>query len=346
MKPTDLLLRARSLNGFADLVQNHGGDVDVLLNEVGLTTSLLATPDATLPLTAFTKLLAISAQQLNLPDFGIRLARYQHVSDLGAIALVAENSATVSEGFQGLIRSIRYYSAALRVENATLGENCHVRIFHELPLPLHEHRQLSEYILLNSIDMLRFIAKVEGRDWTVNFDHPRGASQIDYPSLFKCSVNFERDVAEFVFPATVLSLPILSANPVLLDAGERLVRSLIRRNPLDLIAQIESLLREQLGSVKITLPVVAEQLGMPVHTLQRRLADQGMCFEDVLDQLRRQLAEELLPMFDVPLARIADSLGYTSQTSFTRSCRRWFGDSPKTLRARYAGTAYKDVNIR
>lgn len=334
MTANGLLLRARSLNGFADLVQSHGGDPDALLNEVGLTNGLLATPDASFPLAAFIKLLAVSAQQLNLPDFGIRLAGDQDVTVLGAIALVAVNSATVGEAFQGLIRNMPYHSPGLQVQIATVGANCRVRIFHALSLPLAEHRQLSEHTLFNGINLVRTIAQIEGQDWVVNFDHPVGPAEIDYPALFRCTVNFDQATAELVFPATVLDIQIQSANPALRRAGERFVRSLIHRHPLDLARQIEELLRRQLGTGKITLPVVAQQLGIPVHTLQRRLSEQNACFEDIVDHLRRQRAEELLPLTAVPLTRVADSLGYTSQTSFTRSCRRWFGESPKTVRAR------------
>jgi AraC-like DNA-binding protein len=34
----------------------------------------------------------------------------------------------------------------------------------------------------------------------------------------------------------------------------------------------------------------------------------------------------------VPLNRIAELLGYTEQSVFSRSCRRWFGATPSALR--------------
>lgn len=69
---------------------------------------------------------------------------------------------------------------------------------------------------------------------------------------------------------------------------------------------------------------------------EQRGDERGVCFEDIVDNVRRQRTEELLPVCTLPLQRIADSLGYSSQSSFTRSCRRWFGESPLTIRAKFA----------
>lgn len=332
-----LLLRARSLTGFGELVRTRGGDPDVLLEEAGLTPALLASPDATLPLAAFIRLLALCAQRLQMPDFGVRLAAHQDLTVLGTIALIALNSRTVREAFEGVIRNLPYHSPGLQVSLATMGALCAVRVFHVVTLTLEEHRQLSEHALFNSLNLIRTIAQVQGTGWVVNFDHPGGPERAHYPSLFGASINFDTAQAEVVIPAALLDIPIQAANPALLQSSERYLRSLIRRHPLDLPRQIEELVARQLGTGRCTLPVIAQQLGIPGHTLQRRLADQTVCFEDIVDGLRRQRALDLLPMTAVPLTRVADALGYTSQASFTRSCRRWFGEPPKALRARHAG---------
>jgi AraC-like DNA-binding protein len=87
------------------------------------------------------------------------------------------------------------------------------------------------------------------------------------------------------------------------------------------------------------LPLIAKQLGLAQRSSQRRFDEQRISFEQILDDVRRRRAEELLPLNDLPMIRIAQSLGYSSQTSFTRACRRWFGTTPQAQRKRNLSVA-------
>jgi len=53
----------------------------------------------------------------------------------------------------------------------------------------------------------------------------------------------------------------------------------------------------------------------------------------VLDDLRFELAAELIRDRDYPLMAIAHDLGYRDQAHFTRAFRRWTGMSPSEYRS-------------
>ncbi len=50
--------------------------------------------------------------------------------------------------------------------------------------------------------------------------------------------------------------------------------------------------------------------------------------------MRREWAESLLVQRSVPLSQIAQMLDYANSSAFSRSCRRWFGEAPRTYRSR------------
>ena len=81
-----------------------------------------------------------------------------------------------------------------------------------------------------------------------------------------------------------------------------------------------------------TLSTVARRLGMSTRTLQRRLADQGCLYQDVVDMARRELAESLLRDTEFPLADVAFLTGYSEQSTFTRAFKRWHGQTPASYR--------------
>nr|WP_277424802.1 helix-turn-helix domain-containing protein [Pseudomonas chlororaphis] len=59
---------------------------------------------------------------------------------------------------------------------------------------------------------------------------------------------------------------------------------------------------------------------------------EGTHFEAIKESVRQELALQYLRETSVPLSQIADNLGYPEQPAFTRSCKRWFGQTPSSFR--------------
>ena len=82
---------------------------------------------------------------------------------------------------------------------------------------------------------------------------------------------------------------------------------------------------------------IARALSVHPRTLQRRLAAEGLYFEDIVDKLRKHQLVELLEQPDAPpLIQIAWMLGYTESSTLNRSCLRWFGCTPGMLRKQHS----------
>jgi len=71
--------------------------------------------------------------------------------------------------------------------------------------------------------------------------------------------------------------------------------------------------------------------------VQRRLAEAGTSFEEILDDVRRTMAGQLAAT-GMQAQQIATMLGYSEQSSYARACRRWYGESPRQLAARRLAT--------
>jgi AraC-like DNA-binding protein len=78
--------------------------------------------------------------------------------------------------------------------------------------------------------------------------------------------------------------------------------------------------------------VVAEKLGMRERTLTRRLAEEGVKFNEIQQQLKASLAIRYLEEDGMSISSIAWLLGYQDASSFSHACRRWTGKSPRDLR--------------
>ena len=99
---------------------------------------------------------------------------------------------------------------------------------------------------------------------------------------------------------------------------------------------VENELVPLLPHSKAQVEIVANNLGMSVRTLARRLSEEGTSFADILDDLRHDLSARYLKDPALSLNQIAWLLGYSMVTSLNHAFRRWTGTSPKTV---YMATA-------
>jgi AraC-like DNA-binding protein len=90
---------------------------------------------------------------------------------------------------------------------------------------------------------------------------------------------------------------------------------------------------------------VAQALGQPVRTLQHRLGIQGQRFKDIKDRVRADLAMKYLRHSQLGLSEIAEILGYSELSAFSRSFRRWHGRPAQSVRheTRDAGGGRTDL---
>lgn len=332
MKQPDLYVRARALNGYLPLLEQFNVDARALLGRHGLTPEQIEGEDFSLPLSLFAALVNDAAVATRQPAFGICLAARQDLSVLGPIALVAQHAGSVAEVLERLGRYMPYHSPGLSLRVQTEAQHAVLLLTHDQSVQGPARRHLTELAFSVGIAFLRLVTRSAGADWHIEFQHASPLHAARYQRLFGCKVALQQAEDRLLFPVELLQVPIDSANSALQAAAERSVRYLIQRHPLDLGRQVSSLVGRTLASGNCTLPVIAEQLQMPAHMLKRRLAALGLCFEDIVDDLRRARAVDLLPHAHIPLAEVAFLLGYGDPSSLTRACRRWFGKPPKALR--------------
>jgi AraC-like DNA-binding protein len=78
---------------------------------------------------------------------------------------------------------------------------------------------------------------------------------------------------------------------------------------------------------------VAAELNMHSRTLHRRLKSAGTSFQQIKDEVRRDILLYYVQQTDLEFARISERLGFTEQSAMTRSCRRWLSASPTKIRS-------------
>jgi AraC-like DNA-binding protein len=101
--------------------------------------------------------------------------------------------------------------------------------------------------------------------------------------------------------------------------------------------RVEAELEPLLAAGRIRIDRVASALGCSRQTLYRRLKAEGLTFEQVLDDLRRRRALNLVRDAALPVKEIGYRLGFSDPAAFSRAFKRWTGKSPRALREAQSG---------
>lgn len=160
-------------------------------------------------------------------------------------------------------------------------------------------------------------------------------------SHFGCRVRFKADRNALVFRSSDLDRPFVTHNEELLNViGAQLESELqARRTGKTVGEQVKQTLRQLLAGKRPTLDDVAKELGLSTRTLQRRLTDSGLTFQQVVEETRRELARHYLKQRAVELNEAAFLLGFEDANSFFRAFQHWEGTSPGEWRTREGVTS-------
>ena len=159
-----------------------------------------------------------------------------------------------------------------------------------------------------------------------------------YEAHFGCPVKFDARQNAIVFGTADLDRPFLTHNADLFaTVAPQLEAELSQALASKAIGeQVKGILKQLLAGRRPGLDDVARELRTSSRTLQRRLADDGRTFQQLMQEARRELARHYLLHSSLELNETAYLLGYEDAHSFFRAFHHWEGSSPGEWRARHA----------
>jgi AraC-like DNA-binding protein len=158
-----------------------------------------------------------------------------------------------------------------------------------------------------------------------------------YEAHFGCPARFGARYNAIVFARADLDRPFLTHNADLLAAVAPQLEAELKqaRAARAIGGQVKAVLKPLLAGRRPAIDDVAKELGLSARTLQRRLAEDGTTFQELLQEARRELARHYLLHSALELNETAYLLGYEDAHSFFRAFQQWEGRSPGEWRARH-----------
>lgn len=324
------VIRGTALLHFADLVSGLGGDPGALMRAHGVDPEAAGDYERFISYPAVAAVIGAAAERLDCPDFGMRLARRQGIQILGPVAVIIRHSETVADAIEGVSRYL-HNCAPADVTGLRREPGAAVFTYAITPRQLAHRDQLVEKGLGVAMDAFRLMLGEDFVPLRVTMQHRRISPAETYRGMFGCPAEFGCDLNSVHLPHRALAQQIRGRDAAALALAEDYLAQI--RPDRALADHVRDMTDRLLRVNRATLTAVARAMALHPRVVQRRLAESGTSFEEILDDARRAMAWQLSAT-GMQASQIATMLGYSEQSSYTRACRRWYGESPRQLIAR------------
>jgi AraC-like DNA-binding protein len=328
-------IAARPVIFIVNELRRHGVAVDDLLKEVGLRRTSLADPEARVSYSGVLDLIERAATATRDASFGLRLGASRDQHDSGLIGFVLLNSPALMDALANLQRYFRVVGDGEDFEIERGGPHVELR-FRVADPKMRGLRHNSDYIAAMLVRACRDMTRKRVSPVRVEFTHRRPDQQVGYAEILGCPVKFNAEWDSLIYSTETMRLPVIGADDRLLKVLEDACNRILGPTPKkqDLIRDVRELIIDRLARGTADLDGVARELNISSKTLERRLAEKGVGFSKLLEDIRCHLAKQYLADTAFRLDQISYLVGYSQSAAFVRAFRRWTETTPIQYRER------------
>ena len=327
----ETLVRAAVLTNYFEVASHLGLNPQPLLAKLGLNRRLLGDSESRISLKAAITLLEESARVTSCNSFGLRMAESRQLAHFGVVSLLLSHQATLREALLVLTQyqHLLNESLAIHIEDAGKLAILREEVITDGSIEKRQGTELAIGVLF------RLCTALLGQHWhpvSVSFTHSAPEDLSVHQRLFRCKIEFDAEFNGIACLAADIDRPNPMADPGMARNAVRLVETLPTAGPPSVVLEVRKAIYVGLPMGRATIEQVALALGMNVRTLQRRLDDTAHSFSALIDEVRRELALRYMENSQYQLGRVAELLGYSMLSSFTRWFKAQFGMTPERWR--------------
>jgi AraC-like DNA-binding protein len=314
-----------------DCVRARGLPVEPILKSAGIPASLPPTADARISVQQFALLwrAVSSAIEDEAFDVGVRAMRPGTFDMLCASVI---HSGSLGRATRRALQFLNLILDDPKARLVTEGRTARILLEDAAP-PRSAFAYRAYWVMLHGVICWLVGRRIPLRQ--VDFSAAEPARSGDFRLFFGTPVRFGQAVGQIVFDTRFLNLPIVRS--------ERSLKHFLRRAPENILvgyyydAGTTNALRHRLQSTPPeewpSFDEISRELRIPMTSLRRRLKEEGQSFHALKDEVRRDMAVNLLLTTELSISEVSAKLGYREASAFYRAFQNWMACSPGHYRA-------------
>jgi len=280
--------------------------------------------------------LIINARNLSTDSiFALRLGEQSFLHHDGLLAARIMSSETVGQAMELLTRYQPLFTQFLLFDFELIENGDGV-------LTLTPHFELGEslpYFIEYTCSVIYSLGRFflggidlghNGINATIRLSYPEPSMREEFEAFFSIPVKFNQTTNQLILSKKLLSQSLIFSNKDSAQYNDQICRARVTEISPDntILDRVRFLIHRQIFS-ELSLDLLASQLCISPRTLRRQLQDNNTSYKTLLESERKRVALSQIKKSEISVEELAEKLGYSDASSFSRAFKRWYGVSPK-----------------
>ncbi|MBA36060.1 MAG: AraC family transcriptional regulator [Oleispira sp.] len=323
-------------HAIAMALEMQGQNSAQLFEEADIPYRLTSDPGSRIEAHKIFHLMKLAVNATGNPGFGLVVARNFQPANFHALGFSLYSSCSLYDFCQRLVHYSRLISD--NVTHYLHEDKEHFRFVIELVNPNASIESLDGW-LGAIVHICRGIYRPDFSPLKVEFERPVPKTHAeDFERFFRAPVTFSEPTNTIYFAKADMLAQLPSGSSDLARRNDEVViEYLARLDREDIVRQVEAKVIELLPTGECSKDRIASLLHISRRKLHNKLEQKNTSYQEILENLRSNLAKQYIEQKNVSFSEIAFLLGFTDTSNFARAFRRWTGVSPTQYRDQLEG---------
>ncbi len=304
-----------------------GADLAAVCNELGFAPHELNDSEKFVTYDQAAKFWDVLLDHTKDPLLGLHLGERANPTILGMIGYLMQSSSSVYESTLMLCKFNELYTPVVKFSAELTSKDFSV---HYDPAMSWQQvapegtRQAIEIGMSSALAIAKTLTGKKIHPLCVELTYPPRMRQ-EYERVFQSKINFNSKRNTLVFSKDAATVPILSYDKSLFqffnDTLEQKLKSLNENESFS--DRVKQMLISDFKGQSASIEIAASKLNLTPRSLQRKLKDDGTSYRDIVNDLKKDLAQTIMKRSDFRVGEVAEILGYSDSSAFRKAYKKW-----------------------
>ncbi|MBW2293578.1 MAG: AraC family transcriptional regulator [Deltaproteobacteria bacterium] len=317
---------------FGALLDEKGFPFEPVFRQCGIDPDLSAEDEDGVSLVQFASLVANGLRITGDSGLGLEYGRSGRISHFGILGYALLSARDLRQAIEFVSRYYENFDPVISFEFEIAGQYVCAKAVESIELGRFEIFA-HEATLACTAAIARVLLDQPIRPTRLTLCYPEPPHSLRYEAVFDCRPEFDAAHTCIEFERVHLDAPLKLSNQETAELCraqcERWLHATKERG--DLVAMVRQELLKTPGRFP-KLDAVAAALGLSVRSLRRHLSEKSVSYQELLDEVRRNLAVDYLSNSLLSVEQIAELVGYGEAANFRKAFRKWTGKAPSEFR--------------
>lgn len=332
-----MAFNGRFVMNMAFVASNYGIDSKELISLTNLSEKELCDESCVIDDEVYNKVIEKAVELTKDPFFGLHAGENLNLAAAGLIAQITQSCETVKQALEYCCEFANLGCSALPMKLIEQNDCYKITL---KPNALWEKQSpialqhTTEGVLAFTIKEFQSLTRMKHSPIAIYLPWECKGDKDEYSRILDCPVFFNKSEIALLLRKEDVEDSVLSSDYDLLrilvsHAEQKSAKIKQQKGFASIVKQsVLKLVKPEFPSIEM----VAAHLNISLRTMQRRLKEEGLTYKELTNDLRKEFAITYLDRDDLSISDIAYLLSYSELSTFTRSFKRWTGESPKEYR--------------